>query len=335
VLFVAHREEILKQAAVSFRNVRNSDDYGFFNGDEKTTDKSVIFASVATLGNERYLRKEYFDSEYFDYIVVDEFHHAVNDQYKRIVDYFKPKFMLGLTATPERMDGRSIYELCDYNVPYEISLFEAINKGMLVPFHYYGIYDDTDYSKLHVVRGRYDEKELNEKLSMHMKQLYGYRYCEPHYNCLKPRIMAEELLIQKDVSFSTTMIDYKFFCINSNVEYCLVCYDRSYGANSSSVMREIYSVNPWRPNHQVMSKLYLNQKFEKQVPEPKNLQTMIQMAKKLSTGFPFVRVDLYNDDGRIYFSELTFTPAGGRLTCFSDAVQLELGSQLSTSKEDF
>ncbi|WP_028235726.1 DEAD/DEAH box helicase family protein [Pseudobutyrivibrio sp. MD2005] len=162
VLFVAHREEILKQAAVSFRNIRNSDDYGFFNGDEKCTHKSVIFASVATLGNEKYLNAEYFSADYFDYIVVDEFHHAVNDQYKRIVDYFKPKFMLGLTATPERMDGRSIYELCDYNVPYEISLFEAINKGMLVPFHYYGIYDDTDYSKLHVVRGRYDEKELNE-----------------------------------------------------------------------------------------------------------------------------------------------------------------------------
>lgn len=70
--------------------------------------------------------------------------------------------MLGLTATPERMDGKNIYELCDYNVPYEISLKEAINKGILVPFHYYGIYDETDYSSLHLVKGRYDEKELNE-----------------------------------------------------------------------------------------------------------------------------------------------------------------------------
>ena len=58
-----------------------------------------------------------------------------------------------LTATPERMDGRNIYEICDYNVPYELPLADAINKGMLVPFHYYGIYDDTDYSKLHVVKG--------------------------------------------------------------------------------------------------------------------------------------------------------------------------------------
>ena len=161
VLFVAHREEILKQAAVSFKNVRNSDDYGFFYGGEKTTDKSVIFASVATLGRPEYLTEKYFAPDYFDYIVIDEFHHAVNDQYMRIVNYFKPQFLLGLTATPERMDGRNIYEICDYNVPYEISLTEAINKGMLVPFRYYGIYDEADYSGIHPVHGHYEEKDLN------------------------------------------------------------------------------------------------------------------------------------------------------------------------------
>lgn len=160
VLFVAHREEILKQAAAAFQNVRCSDDYGFFYGKQKDTDKSVIFASVATLGRAEYLNEEYFRADYFDYIVIDEFHHAVNEQYRKIVDYFRPQFLLGLTATPERMDGKNIYELCDYNVPYEISLKEAINKGMLVPFHYYGIYDATDYSGLHLVKGRYDEREL-------------------------------------------------------------------------------------------------------------------------------------------------------------------------------
>lgn len=162
VLFVAHREEILKQAATSFKNVRNSDDYGFFYGKQKDTDKSVIFASVATLGRAEYLDEKYFEKDYFDYIVIDEFHHAVTNQYKRIVNYFKPQFLLGLTATPERMDGKNIYEICDYNVPYEISLKEAINKGMLVPFHYYGIYDETDYSGLRIVKGRYDEQDLNK-----------------------------------------------------------------------------------------------------------------------------------------------------------------------------
>lgn len=180
VLFVAHREEILKQAAESFKNVRDSDDYGFFNGDSKCTEKSVIFASVATLGRVEYLNENYFAPDYFTYVVIDEFHHAVNEQYQRIVDYFKPKFLLGLTATPERMDGKNIYEICDYNVPYEISLKEAINKGMLVPFHYYGIFDETDYSKLHIVRGRYDEKELNETYIGNVSRyelIYKY-YCK-------------------------------------------------------------------------------------------------------------------------------------------------------------
>lgn len=162
VLFVAHREEILKQAAIAFQNVRRSDDFGFFYGKQKDTDKAVIFASVATLGRSEYLNEEYFREDYFEYIVIDEFHHAVNEQYRRIADYFRPKFLLGLTATPERMDGKNIYELCDYNVPYEISLKEAINKGMLVPFHYYGIYDATDYSGLRLVKGRYDERELTQ-----------------------------------------------------------------------------------------------------------------------------------------------------------------------------
>ena len=180
VLFVAHREEILKQAAVSFRNVRNSEDYGFFTGEEKSTDKSVIFASVATLGRSEYLSEKYFAPDYFQYLVIDEFHHAVNEQYQRIVKYFKPQFLLGLTATPERMDGRNIYEICDYNVPYEISLKDAINKGMLVPFHYYGIYDDTDYSGLHLIRGRYDEKELNETYigNVHRHDLIYKYYCK-------------------------------------------------------------------------------------------------------------------------------------------------------------
>ncbi len=165
VLFVAHREEILRQAARSFRNVRHSEDYGFFTGSEKTVGKSVIFASVATLGRPAYLNEKYFTRDYFDYIVIDEFHHAVTDQYKRIMDYFRPKFMLGLTATPERMDGRSIYELCDYNVPYQISLQDAVNKGMLVPFHYYGIYDETvDYSGIRRIKGRYDEEQLTGEL---------------------------------------------------------------------------------------------------------------------------------------------------------------------------
>lgn len=177
VLFIAHREEILRQAANSFRNVRQSEEQGFFDRKRKDTDKPVIFASVSTLGKEDYLQEKYFPKDYFDYIVIDEFHHAVNENYMRIIRYFRPQFLLGLTATPERMDGRNIYEICDYNVPYQISLKEAVNKGMLVPFHYYGIYDKTvDYSQLRVVKGKYQEKELNEKYQSSERYELVYRH---------------------------------------------------------------------------------------------------------------------------------------------------------------
>lgn len=96
ILFVAHREEILKQAAISFRNVTNSSDIGYFYRDNKDKDKSLIFALVQTLGKEEYLNDTYFSKEYFDYIVVDEFHHAVSENYQRIINYFTSKFLLVL-----------------------------------------------------------------------------------------------------------------------------------------------------------------------------------------------------------------------------------------------
>ena len=165
ILFVAHREEIIKQAARSFKNVRNSDDIGYFYNNIKDKDKSMVFALVQTLGKDEYLNEEYFKKDYFDYIVIDEFHHAVSNNYRKIIDYFTPKFMLGLTATPERLDSKDVFSICDYNTVYEIRLCEAINKGYLVPFRYYGIYDDTvDYTNVEFKNGKYVEKQLEEAL---------------------------------------------------------------------------------------------------------------------------------------------------------------------------
>lgn len=101
VLFVAHRKEIIKQAAQSFKNVRPDKSIGFFYGEQKQTDEEIIFALIETLGNKKYLNEAYFKPDAFDYIVIDEFHHAVANDYKRLMEYFKPKFLLGLTATPE------------------------------------------------------------------------------------------------------------------------------------------------------------------------------------------------------------------------------------------
>lgn len=170
ILFVAHREEIIKQAAQSFKNVRNSDDIGFFYGNQKDTKNLFIFALVQSLGKEEYLKEEYFSKDYFDYIIVDEFHHAVSNNYKKIIDYFAPKFLLGLTATPERLDSKDVFALCDYNMVYEVRLKEAINKGWLVPFRYYGIYDETvNYEDIDYKNGKYNDKQLEEALMLNKR----------------------------------------------------------------------------------------------------------------------------------------------------------------------
>ncbi|MEN8075351.1 DEAD/DEAH box helicase family protein [Clostridioides difficile] len=170
ILFVAHREEIIKQAAQSFKNVRDSDDIGFFYANQKDTNNSFIFALVQTLGKDEYLNEKYFAKDYFDYIVVDEFHHAVSNNYKKIIDYFTPKFLLGLTATPERLDSKDVFSLCDYNMVYEVRLKDAINKGWLVPFRYYGIYDETvNYEDIDYKNGKYDDKQLEDALMLNKR----------------------------------------------------------------------------------------------------------------------------------------------------------------------
>lgn len=170
VLFVAHRKEILVQAKKSFEKIYgDTKTYGYFNGEKKSIDKDIIFASNQALGKSDYLTNKYFHKQYFDYIIVDEFHHAVADTYRRIIDYFTPNFLLGLTATPYRMDAQDIFKLCNDNLIYELTIREAINREMLVPFNYYALYDSTDYTSIKWVNGGYDKKELERKLSTHKR----------------------------------------------------------------------------------------------------------------------------------------------------------------------
>jgi len=169
VLFVAHREEILKQAEATFKIIRPNDKTGIFNGIEKNRDKDILFASVQTLGQSKYLNEEYFKKDEFDYIIMDEFHHAVAGNYQKVLDYFTPKFLLGLTATPERLDNKDVFALCDYNVVYELRLKGAIDKGFLVPFRYYGVYDEIDYENIVFKNGKYDEKSLEAALMINKR----------------------------------------------------------------------------------------------------------------------------------------------------------------------
>ncbi|MCZ0757110.1 DEAD/DEAH box helicase family protein, partial [Anoxybacillus sp. J5B_2022] len=158
VLFIAHREEILYQAKRSFAWVLSDKTFGIYDGKVKEGRADVVFASIFTLSMKKHL--EIFAKDAFDLIVIDEFHHAAAKSYERVLAYFQPKFLLGITATPDRNDYKDVYAICDGNVAYRIDFIEAVQRGWLAPFRYYGVYDDTDYTKITWRGNRYDEVEL-------------------------------------------------------------------------------------------------------------------------------------------------------------------------------
>ncbi|MBU3129847.1 DUF3427 domain-containing protein [Clostridium tagluense] len=147
-LFIVHREQIAKQSLDSFKNVfGDTKSMGILSGNSKDIDKDFIFSTVQTLSKDEVILS--FDKNEFDYIVIDEVHKAGAISYQKIVDYFEPKFLLGMTATPERSDDFDIFKMFDYNVAYEIRLQQALEEDLLCPFHYFGITDiSIDGSRL-------------------------------------------------------------------------------------------------------------------------------------------------------------------------------------------
>lgn len=160
VLFVAHREELLLQAERSFRIVRPGLDTGFAVAGRFEVDAALVFGSVQTLSRPESLSR--LPPDRFDYIVIDEFHHAAADSYKALLEHFRPRFLLGLTATPYRGDNRDLVGLCDGNIAYRVGVFEAISFGWLVPFKYWGIADVVTYTPelLNASRTAYDTTRL-------------------------------------------------------------------------------------------------------------------------------------------------------------------------------
>ncbi len=157
LLFVVHREEILRKAKDSFDRICTDTNYssGFYTGSKKDNNVKYLFATRDTLQN----HYTDFAPEEFEYIIVDEAHHATSPSYKKILDYFKPKFLLGLTATPERSDSGDIYSLFDNNIAVEIRLRQALEYGLICPFHYFGLTDVTvNYSSINPEDDNYLEK---------------------------------------------------------------------------------------------------------------------------------------------------------------------------------
>ena len=170
-LFIAHREELLDNAIRVFSDILHieKENFGRIFSGNKEVGHNMIFASIQSLRN---CYKD-FTSDKFNYIIVDEFHHASASSYEKIIHYFKPEFLLGLTATPERMDGKDILALCDYNLVGEMGMRKAMEKDLIVPFHYFGVNDITvDYEKIPYRNGKYDEEKLSKDLSVSIRTDY-------------------------------------------------------------------------------------------------------------------------------------------------------------------
>jgi superfamily II DNA or RNA helicase/diadenosine tetraphosphate (Ap4A) HIT family hydrolase len=163
ILFIAHRDEILNQAIESFRRMRPDASIGRLTGSQREISAELLFASIQTLGRIEHLAR--LAPNAFDYIVVDEFHHAAASTYRRVIDYFEPKFLLGLTATPERMDGGDLLALCQENLVFSASIPAGVAAGLLSPFRYWGVPDEVDYSNIPWRNARFDPDELEAAIA--------------------------------------------------------------------------------------------------------------------------------------------------------------------------
>ncbi|RUO20887.1 DEAD/DEAH box helicase [Aliidiomarina iranensis] len=179
VLFVAHREEILFQAQRTFSALFPHKSIGFYNSSDKNVEADFLFASIQSIGRLEHLKN--FKREHFDYVVVDEFHHATARSYQKLLSYFLPEFLLGLTATPERTDHSDILSLCDNNLIFERSLIHGIEQNMLVPFHYYGIYDEfVDYQEIPWRSGKFDPVALENAFATNKRAKHIFNHWVNH-----------------------------------------------------------------------------------------------------------------------------------------------------------
>lgn len=161
LLFVAHRKEILEQSLQKFQEVLNDFNFGELYVDgHKPTDIDHLFVSIQSFNSAQFV--EWTSKDYYDYIVVDEFHHAAANSYQALLSYYNPKILLGLTATPDRMDGKDVLKYFEGRVASRMLLGEAIDRNLLSSFQYFGVTDDVDYRKINWTKGKYDINELEK-----------------------------------------------------------------------------------------------------------------------------------------------------------------------------
>jgi superfamily II DNA or RNA helicase len=169
-LFIVHVDFILKQAKNSFEKVmpERAAEMGFYTGKVKDIEnKKIIFTTIQTINREK--NYSVFARSFFDYIIIDESHHSAAESYKKVLNYFQPKFLLGLTATPERMDKKDILEFYGNNFIFEMNQSDAIKQGYLVSLNYKGFLDNVDYTNIHYNGFRYDVNDLNKALMIELR----------------------------------------------------------------------------------------------------------------------------------------------------------------------
>lgn len=193
LLFVVHRRNIAEAALRSFKYLIPNVSMGIFSGNTKETDSDFIFSTVQTIHKKEY--REMFERDTFDYIIIDEVHRAGAQSYQDIVDYFKPKFLLGMSATPERSDDFDIYEMFGHNIAYEIRLIQAMEYNLLCPFHYYGITDMSidgieidDKSEFNILTSELRVDYIIEKINEYGysgDRIHGLIFCSRKDECEK------------------------------------------------------------------------------------------------------------------------------------------------------
>lgn len=161
LLFVAHREEILKQSLDAFRSILRDRNFGdLWVGRYEPTQMEHLFISIQTFNSQEFTGN--FKEDYYDYVIVDEFHHAAASSYEKLLNYIKPKILLGMTATPERMDGKDVTIHFENKIAAEIRLGEAINRKILSPFNYFAVTDEVSLKEIEWKKGGYNVSELEK-----------------------------------------------------------------------------------------------------------------------------------------------------------------------------
>ena len=165
LLFIAHREDILSQSMKAFRTILRDRNFGgMYTGNFTPDNIDHVFMTIQTFNSKKF--DEILDKDFYDFIIIDEFHHASANSYQKILSHFEPKILLGLTATPERMDGKDVLEYFNGRISSEMRLAQAIDNKLLTPFQYFCVSDNLDLSKIKWSKGGYDNKELNNLLTL-------------------------------------------------------------------------------------------------------------------------------------------------------------------------